>query len=376
VQPVTLNGVKVQKGMFQTNVDFGVDVASFPGAKIKTEVQQGGSGFVQLGDAKAVAAPEGGPGQCWGVDGNTTLSGTRIVGVNDAVAGDVTLLRSGSSRLFVRASGGIEQDSSSVSALSAAAFNASSAAGSNSFTVGLGRTLAGASSSFVYSSTSSTLPGAVSGVPDEFLVRADGGVGLNYFPQDSGASVTIGPRGTSPNTRLVMRNPTSGEAVISFLTGAGNTFNEFGDIGFRHSNGGFFMNAFTLDSGANRLEVFGGSGGVAVVTNGGAFQNASSRAIKEGFQAVNALDVLRKVMTLPMTTWTYKGSEEGTHMGPIAEDFKEIFNLSGDGKGISTVDANGVAIAAIQGLNIKLEASEQENAALKARLDALEARMK
>jgi hypothetical protein len=47
--------------------------------------------------------------------------------------------------------------------------------------------------------------------------------------------------------------------------------------------------------------------------------------------------------------------------------------LAGDGKSISTVDADGIALAAIQGLNAKLES---ENAALRARLDALEARAK
>ncbi len=56
----------------------------------------------------------------------------------------------------------------------------------------------------------------------------------------------------------------------------------------------------------------------------------------------------------------------------MAEDFKQIFGLGGDGKSISTVDADGIALAAIQGLNQKLES---ENAALKSALDAVEARL-
>jgi trimeric autotransporter adhesin len=59
-------------------------------------------------------------------------------------------------------------------------------------------------------------------------------------------------------------------------------------------------------------------------------------------------------------------------MGPVAEDFKAAFGLAGDGKSIGTVDADGVALAAIQGLNQKLES---ENAALKARLDAIEKKL-
>jgi trimeric autotransporter adhesin len=114
-------------------------------------------------------------------------------------------------------------------------------------------------------------------------------------------------------------------------------------------------------------------GGIAGLSNGGTFFNASSRSYKENFGAVNGLDVLSRLVKLPIMTWDYKGSSEGLHMGPVAEDFKASFGLAGDGKSISTVDADGIALAAIQGLNVKLET---ENALLRARLDALEAQAK
>ena len=69
---------------------------------------------------------------------------------------------------------------------------------------------------------------------------------------------------------------------------------------------------------------------------------------------------------------TYKSSTEGTHIGPMAEDFKDAFGMAGDGKSIGTVDADGVALAAIQGLNQKLES---ENAELRLRLEAIEAKL-
>jgi len=56
----------------------------------------------------------------------------------------------------------------------------------------------------------------------------------------------------------------------------------------------------------------------------------------------------------------------------MAEDFQAAFGLGSDDQHIATVDADGVALAAIQGLNEKLEA---ENAALKARLAAIEAQL-
>jgi hypothetical protein len=63
-------------------------------------------------------------------------------------------------------------------------------------------------------------------------------------------------------------------------------------------------------------------------------------------------------------------SAEGLQPGPVAEDFKAAFGLAGDGQSIATVDADGVALAAIQGVNAKLEA---RNAALMARIAALDA---
>ena len=42
------------------------------------------------------------------------------------------------------------------------------------------------------------------------------------------------------------------------------------------------------------------------------------------------------------------------HMGPMAQDFYAAFGLGTDDKHIATIDADGVALAAIQGLNQKL----------------------
>ena len=54
---------------------------------------------------------------------------------------------------------------------------------------------------------------------------------------------------------------------------------------------------------------------------------------------------------------------------PGAPEGVLLFGLNGnDEKSIATVDPDGVALAAIQGLNARLEA---ENAALRAQLDAL-----
>lgn len=108
----------------------------------------------------------------------------------------------------------------------------------------------------------------------------------------------------------------------------------------------------------------------AHLTSGGSWTNASSRVLKEGFVPVDTAAVLAGVLDLPLLRWRYRASpREGEHLGPMAEDFAARFGLGAGSDAISSVDADGVALAAIQGLNAKLEA---ENAALRERLDRLE----
>jgi hypothetical protein len=59
----------------------------------------------------------------------------------------------------------------------------------------------------------------------------------------------------------------------------------------------------------------------------------------------------------------------------MAQDFHAAFGLGTDDKHIATVDADGVALAAIQGLNQKLEEKNARIAELERRLEILEQRM-
>ena len=101
----------------------------------------------------------------------------------------------------------------------------------------------------------------------------------------------------------------------------------------------------------------------AHLTSGGVWTNNSSRAFKTDFKPVDPLQVLERLLQLPLSTWTYLSApDNGRHLGPIAEEFHASFGLGADSASITTVDASGVALAAIQGLNQRLEA---ENAALR-----------
>src|SRR6266852_5073531 len=78
------------------------------------------------------------------------------------------------------------------------------------------------------------------------------------------------------------------------------------------------------------------------------------------FAPVSPLEVLNKVAALPITTWNFKTMNDGRHMGPMAQDFFAAFGLGGGDTTITSVDPDGVALAAIQGLNEKVESGKQK----------------
>lgn len=121
------------------------------------------------------------------------------------------------------------------------------------------------------------------------------------------------------------------------------------------------------------FRIFTSSGlntGVQVAANSGAWTSISDVNTKEAFASVDTREVLDKVAAMPITTWRYRGQDESIrHMGPTAQDFHTAFGL-GDlpGTGITTIDADGVALAAIQAL-------AQENARLREELDAIKKKL-
>ncbi|MBI5385933.1 MAG: tail fiber domain-containing protein [Verrucomicrobia bacterium] len=112
---------------------------------------------------------------------------------------------------------------------------------------------------------------------------------------------------------------------------------------------------------------------LANVEQDGTFRTAgpvnppSDRNVKQDFAPVDPRAVLERIAALPVQTWSYTNSTSVRHIGPVAQDFRAAFGLGADDKTIATVDADGVALAAIQGLNQKLEEQLQaKNAELQA----------
>lgn len=93
-------------------------------------------------------------------------------------------------------------------------------------------------------------------------------------------------------------------------------------------------------------------------------QITSAREAKQGFASVDTSDVLAKAVALPLSTWAYTNAPTVRHLGPVAQDFHAAFALGDDDQHIATVDADGVALAAIQGLHHLLQEKEARLAQL------------
>ncbi len=110
-----------------------------------------------------------------------------------------------------------------------------------------------------------------------------------------------------------------------------------------------------------------------VLTYGNNWSCTSDRNMKENFKNVEGREILERLSEIPIQRWNAIGGDPDVdHISPMAQDFYAAFGLGEDERLIGTMDANGVALAAIQGLyTISQEQAEQiedlqaENASLR-----------
>jgi hypothetical protein len=77
----------------------------------------------------------------------------------------------------------------------------------------------------------------------------------------------------------------------------------------------------------------------------------SDRNRKKNIAPVDTSEILKKVSALPISTWSYTSEPSDVrHLGPMAQDFRASFGLGSDDRTYHSVDAHGVALAAIQAL--------------------------
>lgn len=99
----------------------------------------------------------------------------------------------------------------------------------------------------------------------------------------------------------------------------------------------------------------------------------SDRNAKDNFAEVDDRDILARLSAIPIETWNYKSQDPSVrHIGPMAQDFYAAFGVGEDDRHINTVDASGVALAAIQRLYQMVQEKDVQIAELEARLEVLE----
>jgi hypothetical protein len=151
-------------------------------------------------------------------------------------------------------------------------------------------------------------------------------------------------------------------AATSFNSATANSFSA-------RAAGGFQF--YTTGSGRS-------GAGASLAPNATSWTTISDRNSKKDFAPVNYEAVLDKLVSVPIEQWHYKweSSNETPNLGPMAQDFKAAFYPGRDDKGISTLEFDGVELAAIQGLNQKLEAQNVENVELKKEIGELQQMVK
>ena len=245
-----------------------------------------------------------------------------------------------------------------------------------------------------------------------------GGAGNTILADSTGtgdvsASVIAGGNGNSVNTDDAFIGGGSSNQVLSLATGsviAGGSSNMIngpyamipGGLGNAATNNAFAAGshakavnagsfvwadsqAADFSSTVDNQAAFRCAGGVIFASGGSSVSwtpgsgswvvSTSDRNAKENFQPIDAQSVLEKVAQLPLTEWNYKGYGD-RHVGPMAQDFHTAFPFNGNDKMLNSADEAGITLAAIQGLNQKLETEvkqkDEKIGELEKRLDDLE----
>ena len=103
----------------------------------------------------------------------------------------------------------------------------------------------------------------------------------------------------------------------------------------------------------------------------------SDRNVKRNLRPVDPESVLAKVIAMPVYHWQPKDgpTREIEHLGPMAQDFRAAFGLGDSDKAIGFQDADGVALAAIQGMHRLVQQKDAQIQALEQRGASMQRQM-
>ncbi len=286
---------------------------------IPGNVVSGEDSFVGAGDLNQVS----GQGSFIGAGGSTyaatgaTVAGNQVSGVDSFIgAGDQNNVRG----FFSFIGGGLGN------AITAAAAEATIAGGDHNTAAGEYAAIAGgydnsatASAATVGGGTSSSATGKFATIPGGYLNAANGigsfAAGTLAKARHNGAFVWSDNNGTAE---------VQSTAPYQFVARA---------------SGGFYL----YTDATERT-------GVKINPGSGTWSSLSDRSTKTGVTALDDAVVLAKVTALPVSEWSYTSEHGIRHVGPMAQDFYAAFRVGEDDRHITSIDEDGVALAAIKAL--------------------------
>jgi hypothetical protein len=243
---------------------------------------------------------------------------------------------------------------------SATATSASVGGGTGNSASGIGASIGGGTSNSVAGGNSTVAGGYLNSV-----AGANSAVGGGYKNAAGGAYATVpgGAANTATGTNSFAAGTLSNAAhngafvwsdnSTSPKTLASSAQNQF----LARAAGGFFLYS------SAKLTT-----GVKLAPGSGSWASVSDRNVKTGIVGIDDDRILAKVAALPISEWSYTAQGTGIrHLGPMAQDFRAAFGLGEDDRHISTIDEDGVALAAIKALQSEVSAKNRSLAEVRER---------
>lgn len=281
------------------------------------------------------------------------------------------------------AASGTQWDAANIGNNSAAFGANTTANGVSSFAVGTSTTASG-DASFATGTLSRASGLASTAVGEEALATGARSFAAGLITTASGeAAVALGLG-------------TVASGFVSFATGNDTTASGDNSVamGLKASTNGF-RGAFVFGDGSTSNVVqasaadqvtFRAAGGVRFFSNaalttgvtlsagGGSWASVSDVNAKENFRDLDGEEVLNKLARIPIREWNYKTQDASIrHVGPTAQDFHAAFGLGESPLRINTLDPDGIALRAVQALEVRTKMLREANAELRSEIAALRA---
>jgi hypothetical protein len=233
------------------------------------------------------------------------------------------------------------------------------------------RATVGGGQSNIASGTDTTVGGGRNNTASGSNATVGGGV--NNTAIGSGAAVGGGDGNTASGLAATVPSGQDNTAAGDNSLAAGVRAEANHDGAFVWADSSVFnfastaVNEFSVRStgGARFVSAIDGSGnptaGVTLASGGGSWASLSDEASKTAITPVSGREVLRKLASVPISEWSYRAQGPSIrHIGPMAQDLNRAFGVGEDPRHITSVDADGISLAAIKGLTERVRALQRE----------------